>query len=516
MKTSAVAKEGRSTMRQILNYVGGKFVEGAAGFDDVNPVDGSVVARVHEADAALVDAAVAAARAALAGSYGQSSVSDRVRMLRKAADIIERRFDELVEAEVADTGKPHAQARTLDVARAAINFRSYADTLASAGVDSFITDLPQGGRALNYAVRKPLGVVAVIVPWNLALLLLTWKVAPAIACGNAIVVKPSEETPGSATLLAEILEEAGVPAGVYNVVHGFGRDSAGQYLTEHPGIDGVTFTGSTATGSAIMRTVAPRVRPVSFELGGKNAALVFADVDLDKAVAGLTRSLFTNAGQVCLCTERVYIQRPIFDEVVDRLAEAAKGLRLGAPDDAGTTMGPLISQAHRRKVQQYVEIVNDLGATTVYGGGIPDLGEELAGGSWFEPTLWTGLTNDMRPMREEIFGPVAGLVPFDNEEEGVRLANDTEYGLAASVWTSDLDRAHRVAHQMQVGIAWVNTWYLRDLRSPFGGVGMSGIGREGGEYSMHFYTEPTNVCIQLNDETPDAGGVALGGGGSRG
>ena len=288
-----------------------------------------------------------------------------------------------------------------------------------------------------------------------------------------------------------------MPAGVYNVVHGFGKDSAGQYLTEHPDIDGVTFTGSTATGVSILRTVAPRVRPVSFELGGKNAALVFADANIDDAIDGLTRSLFTNAGQVCLCTERVYIQRPVFDEVVSRLADSAKSLRLGRPGDPETTTGPLISQAHREKVREYVELADELGATTVVGGGIPDLGADLAGGSWFEPTLWTGLTNEMRPMREEVFGPVGGLVPFDTEEEGVRLANDTEYGLAASVWTTDLARGHRVAQQMRVGIAWVNTWYLRDLRSPFGGVGLSGIGREGGEYSMHFYTEPTNVCVNL-------------------
>lgn len=484
-------------MPAILNYVDGRFVEGAGTFDDINPVDGTVVAQVHEADARLVDEAVQAARRAMAGPWGHSSVRDRAVLLRRVADVVERRFDDLLAVEVADTGKPHTLARTLDVERAVVNFRAFADTIASAGLTSFLTDLAGGGKALNYATRHPLGVVAVIVPWNLPLLLLTWKLAPALGCGNAVVVKPSELTPGSATLLAEILDEAGVPAGVYNLVHGFGPNSAGQFLTEHPDIDGVTFTGSTLAGTAIMHAVAPKVKPVSFELGGKNAALVFDDADLDAAVAGLTRSLFTNAGQVCLCTERVYIQRPVFDEVVARLVEAAAGLRFGRPDDPATTMGPLISAAHRDKVARYQALAADAGADTLTGGEIPPMPDELAGGWWYRPTLWTGLTNADTVMREEVFGPVGALVPFDTEEEAVALANDTDYGLAASVWTTDLHRAHRVAQRMRVGMCWVNTWYLRDLRSPFGGVGLSGIGREGGLSSLDFYTEPANICIQL-------------------
>lgn len=481
----------------LLNMIGGSPMEGRSTFEKINPVDGSLVAEVHEAGPDIIDAAVRAARAALDGPWGRMTVTQRVTLLRKVADRIDERADEFVAAEIADTGKPLALVRELDVARAAMNFRSFADTIASTGLDSFLTEFADGGSALNYAAHKPLGVVAVIVPWNLPLLLLTWKVAPALACGNAVVVKPSEETPSTATLLAEVINEVGMPEGVYNVIHGFGPGSAGECLTTHRGIDGVTFTGETGTGSAIMRAVAPRVRPVSFELGGKNPAIVFNDCDLDATLDGLTRSVFLNTGQVCLCTERVYVQREIFDDVAAGLTERARALRLGRPDAEGVTTGPLISQAHRSKVLSYYELALDEGAELLVGGGIPDLGPDLAAGSWIEPTLWTGLTNANRPVREEIFGPTASLIPFDSEAEAVQLANDTDYGLAAAIWTTNLQRGHRVAQQMRVGMAWVNTWYLRDLRSPFGGVGMSGIGREGGAYSLHFYTQPTNVCIKL-------------------
>ncbi|MGR0318872.1 2-hydroxymuconic semialdehyde dehydrogenase [Agromyces sp. ZXT2-3] len=494
--TSQFPAPGRTT-RTIQNLIGGVAVDGVRTFDKFDPVDGSLVARVHEAGPEQVDLAVAAARAAFEGPWGRTSIAERARVLRRIADAVERHAEDLVAAEVGDTGKPETLARDLDVARAAANFRSFADTVAGAGLDSYLTELPDGRNALNYAVRKPLGVVAVIVPWNLPLLLLTWKLAPALASGNTVVVKPSEETPSSAALLAEILAEAGVPEGVVNVVHGFGAGSAGEALTRHPGIDGVTFTGETSTGSAIMRAVSPRVRPVSFELGGKNAAVVFADADLELATAGLARSTFLNTGQVCLCTERIYVERSVFDDVASALAEQARRLRLGRPQDAATTTGPLISQAHRQKVRSYLDLALEEGATVLAGGGVPSLGGDLDGGSWIEPTLWTGLDNSHRTVREEIFGPVAALIPFDTEEEAVALANDTDYGLAAVTWTTDLTRGHRVAQRMRVGMSWVNTWYLRDLRSPFGGVGLSGIGREGGRHSLEFYTEPTNVCVQL-------------------
>lgn len=421
------------------------------------------------------------------------TVAERVAILRRIADRIDERSEDLLQAEIRDTGKPKELARNLDIARASANFRAFADTVSAAGLESFLTQPSSGGTALQYAVRRPLGVVGVIVPWNLPLLLLTWKLAPALACGNAVVVKPSEETPSSATLLAEIVAEAGLPEGVYNVVHGHG--DTGEAITTHPGVDGVTFTGESKTGSAIMRAVSDRVLPVSFELGGKNAALVFNDADLEKTVAGLTRSIFTNTGQVCLCTERVYVQRAVFDEVVSGLVESARGLTLGDPFAEGTTTGPLISRSHREKVLSYAEIAEQGGAEVLVGGGIPSMGEELDGGAWFEPTLWKGVQQTGQVMSEEVFGPVAGLIPFDGEEEAIQMANDTRYGLAASIWTGSLDRAHRVAPQMNVGLSWGNTWFLRDLRAPFGGSGLSGIGREGGMHSLDFYTEPVNVAI---------------------
>jgi aminomuconate-semialdehyde/2-hydroxymuconate-6-semialdehyde dehydrogenase len=472
-------------------------MKGENEFADVNPANGLAIATVSEAGAGLVDRAVGAAREALRGPWGKLGVAERSTLLYKVAAGIEARFDEFVRAEVGDTGKPISLASRLDVPRAAANFRVFADLIRNAGLESFQTEISDGRKALNYAVRKPLGVVGIITPWNLPLLLLTWKVAPALACGNTVVVKPSEETPATATLLAEVMAAAGIPNGVYNVVHGFGPGSAGEFLTRHADVSAVTFTGESATGAAIMKTVAASVKPISFELGGKNAAIVFADCDFQEAVKGLSDAVFLNTGQVCLCAERAYVERAIFDKFVDALKRKAEGLKMGSPLEQATELGPLISSQHRGKVISYYRLAVEEGATVITGGAIPSFGNELDQGYYVQPTIYTGLPESARIVKEEIFGPVCHVAPFDSEEEAVAMANDTKYGLAAAVWTQNLRRGHRVAQQMNVGISWVNCWFLRDLRTPFGGGGLSGIGREGGIHSLNFYSELNNVCVQL-------------------
>lgn len=490
-------RRGSHLVKSIQNYIDGKFVAGTRAFDDVNPADGSVIARVSEADENLVDAAVQAARKALHSEWGKFGVRERAAILHRVADAIEARFECFVAVEVADTGKPVSLARKLDVPRAAANFRAFADLIKTSGLESFQTETPDGKVALNYAVRKPLGVVGIITPWNLPLLLLTWKVAPALACGNTVVVKPSEETPATATFLAEAMQDAGVPNGVYNVVHGFGLNSAGEFLTKHPDVNALTFTGESQTGAAIMKAAASGVKPVSFELGGKNAALVFADCDFEETVKGIGDAVFLNTGQVCLCAERVYVERAIFDRFVGALKQHGEGLHLGSPTDSNTQLGPLISAQHRDKVLSYYRLAREEGATVITGGGVPHFGNSLDNGFYVQPTIYTGLKESARCIKEEIFGPVCHVAPFGTEEEAVAMANDTRYGLAASVWTSNLKRGHWVAQQMNVGITWVNCWFLRDLRTPFGGVGLSGIGREGGMHSLNFYSELNNICIGL-------------------
>ncbi|MBZ0333288.1 2-hydroxymuconic semialdehyde dehydrogenase [Marinobacter sp. AL4B] len=485
-------------MQEFKHFINGEYVASAAGktFENRCPVDNSLIGQVHEAGELEVDAAVRAAKAALKGPWGKLTQKERSTMLHKIADRINERFDEFLEAECRDTGKPRSMASHIDIPRGAANFKEFADSL-NHPTEGFRMETPDGTGAINVGQRTPKGVIAVVSPWNLPLLLMTFKVGPALACGNTVVVKPSEETPATATLLGEVMNECGVPAGVFNVVHGFGPDSAGAFLTTHPLVDAITFTGETRTGEIIMKAAAVGLRNVSMECGGKNPGIVFADCDLEKAVAGTMRSAFVNCGQVCLGTERIYVERPIYGRFLARMKEEVAKLKLGRPEDPDANFGPLVSLEHRDKVKSYYDLAREEGATVEVGGDIPDMGAELNDGAWIEPTIWTGLPENARVIREEIFGPCCHIRPFDTEEEAIALANNTDYGLACAIWTENSSRAIRVAEQMEVGLAWVNSWFLRDLRTSFGGAKQSGLGREGGVHGLEFYSETKNICIKL-------------------
>lgn len=487
-------------MRLIPCVIGGEKRETAQRFADVNPATGVAFADICAASAADVDDAVQAARKATK-TWAAKSALQRAALLDDIADGIDARRDEFIRAEIEDTGKPISLAGVLDIPRGAQNFRAFAQQLRTMGEESFTTPTDDGRGALNLVVHEPLGVVGVICPWNLPLLLMTWKVAPALAAGNTVVVKPSEETPQTATLLGEVIKDVcakhGVDAGIYNVVHGHGAGSAGQFIVDHKDVAAITFTGESKTGSAIMAGAAPGLKRISFELGGKNAALVFADCDLDAAVAGTLRSTFWNTGQICLCTERIYVERSIYAAFVDRLAVGARARVLGDPMQMTTTMGPLVSQTHQDKVLGYYARAKDHGATVVTGGSRAEAPAGFSGGFWTEPTLWTDVKANNPVVTDEVFGPCAVVVPFDDEDEAIALANGSVYGLCCAIWTQNLNRAHRVSRAVDAGLVWVNTWYLRDLRTPFGGKKRSGIGREGGRFSFDFYGEPKNICIKL-------------------
>ena len=485
-------------MKEVLHFIDSHFVASHGGewYDNYNPATGEVIARVTKGTNQDVDAAVEAANRALHAEWGEMRMNDRISLLYALADEIDNRFDDFLEAEALDTGKPYTIARHIDIPRGAANFKVFADTMKSVADEAYQMDTPDGGTAMNYSRRYPKGVIAVITPWNLPLLLMTWKVGPALACGNTVVVKPAENTPTTTALLGEVMNKVGIPKGVFNVVQGFGRD-IGDRLTSHPGVNAITFTGSTATGKRIMQSSSLDLKHLSLELGGKNPAVIFADCDMDKAIKETVRSVFANSGQVCLGTERVYVERPIFDAFVDALKTAAQNIKLGVQDDESSDMGPLISKDHQEKVLSYYKLAEELGANIVLGGGVPNMPSELSGGYWIDPTIWTGLPEDSPIVKEEIFGPCCHIAPFDTEEEAIELANDTEYGLAATVFTENLSRAHRVGGKIDAGIVWINSWFLRDLRTPFGGMKKSGIGREGGHHSLEFYTELKNICIKM-------------------
>lgn len=486
-------------LTQLHCYIDGQFVPSEHYFDNINPVNGDVVGRIAEADQQQIDIAVESASRALTGAWGNFTVNQRCDLLHQVADRMIERQQEFIDAEILDTGKSLHQVQTIDIPRGAANFRAFADMARGHSGETFITETPAGDKALNYSVNKPLGVVAVISPWNLPLLLATWKVAPALACGNCVILKPSEETSSTASLLAQVMDEVGIPKGVFNLILGRGKN-VGDALTSHQGVNAVTFTGASATGQHIMKTVAPRVKPISFELGGKNAAIVFHDADINKAAEGVARSTFTNCGQVCLCTERVFVHRLIADEFIGKLKQHAEAIKIGYPKEPGVIIGPLVSKAHQEKVLSYYQLAKAEGAEFITGGGVPQFGDERDNGCYIEPTIITGLDDNNRVNQEEIFGPICHVAIFDDEQEVISRANNTDYGLAAVVWTENLARAHRVAPKMEAGLVWVNTWFLRDLRAPFGGVKMSGIGREGGKHSLSFYSEPVNICIKIDEE----------------
>ncbi|WP_303309538.1 aldehyde dehydrogenase [Hymenobacter sp. BT730] len=480
-------------MLKLQNYINGQLVPPAAEryLDNLEPATGQVYSLLPDSNTQDVAAAVAAAEAALP-AWRALPAEERGRLLVRISELIERDLELLAQAESKDNGKPVSLARTVDIPRAASNFSFFGTAAQHFASETHF----QEGVALNYTVRHPLGVVGCISPWNLPLYLFTWKIAPALAVGCCVVAKPSEITPHTAFLLSELCIEAGLPAGVLNIVHGAGPGT-GQAIIEHPGIKAISFTGGTKTGEHIARTAAPMFKKLSLELGGKNPNLIFADCDLTEAVNISIRSSFANQGQICLCGSRIFIERSIYEPFKAAFLERVAGLTVGDPMEDGTRQGALVSEAHLLKVLSYIELAHEEGGTLLTGGKRVHLEGRCANGYFLEPTVFEGLTPDCRVNKEEIFGPVVTLTPFDTEEEAITWANGTDYGLAATIWTRDLNRAHRVAHALHSGIVWINTWLHRDLRTPFGGMKNSGVGREGGLEALRFFTEPQSITLKL-------------------
>lgn len=487
-------------MLTIENYIGGSLVRPASGacLDNLDPATGKIYSLIPDSDDRDVHLAVEAAGAAFP-VWSKMPPEQRFEILMRLVSLIERDAEGLAMAESIDNGKPLSLARVMDIPRAASNFRFYATAAMHTSNESHETV----GQAINYTLRQPLGVVGCISPWNLPLYLFTWKIAPAIASGNCVVAKPSEITPMTAYMLSKLCIEGGLPAGVLNIVHGLGP-KVGAAIVAHKDVKAISFTGGTKTGEEIARTAAPMFKKLSLELGGKNPNIIFADCDYDEMLETTVRSSFANQGQICLCGSRIFVEQPIYEKFKADLISRALELNIGDPLEESTNIGAVVSEPHMQKILSYIELAKEEGGTILCGGNRVKLEGRCSGGYFIEPTVIEGLAHDCRTNQEEIFGPVVTLSPFDTEDEVLTYANSVRYGLSATVWTENLSRAHRVAERLDSGVIWINCWLLRDLRTPFGGMKDSGIGREGGFEALKFFTEEKNVCIKVNWSEPSA------------
>jgi aminomuconate-semialdehyde/2-hydroxymuconate-6-semialdehyde dehydrogenase len=478
--------------KYIKNYINGALQPAASGayLDNLNPATGQAYSHLPDSDGQDVQQAVEAAARAFP-QWAQAEPRKRFRLMMRIADIIEQNMEAFARAETIDAGKPLSMSLSVDIPRAQSNFRFFATAAQQFSSEAHHL----AGEAINFTLRQPLGVVGCISPWNLPLYLFTWKIAPALATGNCVVAKPSELTPMTAYLLSKACIEAGLPPGVLNIVHGLGS-KVGQAIVEHPETKAISFTGGTATGRQIALTAAPMFKKLSLEMGGKNPNIIFADCDFDTMIVQTLRSSFSNNGQICLCGSRIYVERPLYEKFRDELVKRTQFLKVGDPFSAVTDLGALISRQHLEKVESYLALAEVEGGSILCGGTRVELTGEQEGGYFLRPAVIEGLPLHCRTNQEEIFGPVVTIAPFDTEEEALSLANGTEYGLSATLWTKDISRANRLAERLQAGIVWINCWMLRDLRTPFGGAKSSGLGREGGLEALRFFTEPKNVCIR--------------------
>ena len=484
---------GKKTETYFKNYINGKLVapQSEQYLENYNPSTGEVYAQIPDSDERDVAAAVAAAQKAFP-EWSNTSIEKRSRILMRIADIIEQNIDVLAIAESEDNGKPISLSTSIDIPRAASNFRFFATAIIHYASEShFMPNL-----AINYTLRRPIGIVGCISPWNLPLYLFTWKIAPALAAGNCVIAKPSEVTPRTAFMLSEICKTAGLPDGVLNVVHGLGT-KVGRAIVTHPKIKAISFTGGTATGKEIAKVAAPMFKKISLELGGKNPNIIFADCDFPKMIATTIKSSFSNQGQICLAGSRIFVERSVYERFKTEFVAKTYLLKVGDPLEKITQIGAVVSKSHLEKIQYYVDLAQQEGGEILLGGNAVQMKGKCANGWFMQPTIIAGLPYDCRTNQEEIFGPVVTITPFDTEEEVLKYANSTQYGLSATVWTKDLNRANRMSQQLEAGIVWVNCWLLRDLRTPFGGVKSSGVGREGGWEALRFFTEPKNVCIKM-------------------